>query len=640
MKIFTRLLLLSCFYIAAFGVVLIYDIVNTERVFDTILFEHENLSAEREISNMIQKSLLGIQSMFGDLSRTEKLNQAELLRDKIVAMADDVDRHLTVLEGGGTAEYILRSNNQRMLSVDYEAPKEDAEEVHLEYLEIKAANKEIRSAVDDLVTTVERRVAYEAAGETRRADILGRRLQQSLLQVGPILTRALERANEIYIDAVKTQAQSKVFIDKKITRLRLTKLILSLVTVLGVLLIATLISGSITRKIKRSAAAVAGIADGDLSRRILANHNGGTRKDELANLLLSLETMRRSMHAVIAEVMNSTDKSTSVSGELRKVSDATAYSSRRLAFTSHKLKEEVAHQQNLSTETLVSIRRIISSITDLHQAVQDDAAMTEESSAAVEQMVANIKSMERNSAELIEESQRLHHATGLGKENQAKLTEAVHQVRKLSSELEKMNKLVSDIAAEINLLSMNAAIEAAHAGERGKGFAVVASEIRKLATTTTENSKLISGLLRDVTKAVKGAAEYAEEATFSFTEIGNAVEGVENVAKHTGQALSEQVTGAEEIFKAISLLRESTHTVSEATSTITTAIDDVGENADKLSASVKSVDNAAGEIEDTVKNIEESIEMLNRLSITNNEAAGLVEERVSTFILSESAEGG
>ena len=200
----------------------------------------------------------------------------------------------------------------------------------------------------------------------------------------------------------------------------------------------------------------------------------------------------------------------------------------------------------------------------LNEHVEEQAASVTTSSAATEQMIANIQSVTDTLARNSRNVKDLQEASVAGHAGLSEVASNIQGIARESESLLEINSVMQNIASQTNLLSMNAAIEAAHAGESGRGFAVVADEIRKLAESSSRQSKTIGGVL----KGIKGSIDKITKSTEAVLGRFNAIEdGVKTVAVQEDSilgAMEEQGHGSKQILKAVGNVNEVTHKVKEA----------------------------------------------------------------------------
>jgi len=197
----------------------------------------------------------------------------------------------------------------------------------------------------------------------------------------------------------------------------------------------------------------------------------------------------------------------------------------------------------------------------LNANVSEQAAAVTESAAAIEEMVANIQSVTSALSKNAQQVTELQSASEVGHNG---INEVVTDIRGIASESESLleiNSVMANIASQTNLLSMNAAIEAAHAGEAGRGFAVVADEIRKLAESSSKQSKTISSVLKTIKASIDKITKSAENVLNRFDTIDGGIKTVAEQERGVLNAMEEQRHGSEQVLQAIGQVSDITQRV-------------------------------------------------------------------------------
>jgi methyl-accepting chemotaxis protein len=129
--------------------------------------------------------------------------------------------------------------------------------------------------------------------------------------------------------------------------------------------------------------------------------------------------------------------------------------------------------------------------------------------------------------------------------------ELVKDVSSQSEQLLETNQIIDSIASQTNLLAMNAAIEAAHAGEAGKGFSVVSDEIRKLAESSSEQSKAIEVELKKVVSKITSIVEASEKADNAFGAVNQQIRQANGLIQEIRMSMKEQTEGSQQVLEAL-----------------------------------------------------------------------------------------
>jgi len=205
------------------------------------------------------------------------------------------------------------------------------------------------------------------------------------------------------------------------------------------------------------------------------------------------------------------------------------------------------------------------------------AAASEQSAAASEEMAASIERMSGESGKRYDEIKDL---SELARQGQAEMKSSVEIIRKVVASVDTLNAFIgtiNDIADRTSLLAMNAAIQAAHAGEAGRGFAVVAAEVRKLAASSSESAGAISARLSEFITTIGKAEESSERSSTIFATVEQRVQRASDSFLEIRNGAQELALGGREIRDAIASLRSVSADIKSASSEVNSSTKALGE---------------------------------------------------------------
>jgi methyl-accepting chemotaxis protein len=220
------------------------------------------------------------------------------------------------------------------------------------------------------------------------------------------------------------------------------------------------------------------------------------------------------------------------------------------------------------------------------------------------------------------------------KEGTEELNRVNTHIRDLSEESEKLlevSALIQNIASQTNLLSMNAAIEAAHAGDSGRGFAVVADEIRKLAETSGSRAKLITDELVAIRDSLGKLSVSTGSALGKVKEIDREIDSLYNREEEVTRSMEEQSLGSRQIREAMTDLSTVTDRVKEGSRQMGQHSQELGEQSDELNHITREIRERLEEITDEAGRIKESIGFVNNLSRENKDSIVTLTEELGKF---------
>jgi methyl-accepting chemotaxis protein len=384
--------------------------------------------------------------------------------------------------------------------------------------------------------------------------------------------------------------------------------------ILAVLLVlAGLIIVSALKPLHMLQETITGIASGsaDLTRRIQITSN-----NEIGAVVTGFNLFTEKLQTIIAELKRLkeilTDSGTALSSGVSDTAAAIAQISSGI----NEMGKHITEQTADVTETAGAVNEIASNIESLDRMVETQAAGVTEASAAVEEMIENIKSVNASVEKMADLFMQLGKNAQEGNARQDDVDKRIKQIESESEMLQEANSVIAGIAAQTNLLAMNAAIEAAHAGEAGKGFSVVAGEIRTLSETSTVQSKRIGEQLKEIRDSINGVVS---ASTASGAAFGSVVTEIRNTGELVGQikdAMQQQNEGSKQIMLALHSMNDSTAEVKNAS----------GEMASGNKAILEEVKNLQDTAADMKSNMQEMKLSADKISSTGRELAQITEK--------------
>ena len=208
-------------------------------------------------------------------------------------------------------------------------------------------------------------------------------------------------------------------------------------------------------------------------------------------------------------------------------------------------------------------RKVTDMMERLNTHLESQATAITESASAIEEMIASIQTVANTLSKNSQNVQELKSASNVGHTSLTEVVIDIQEIARESESLLEINAVMESIADQTNLLSMNAAIEAAHAGEYGKGFAVVASEIHKLAESSSEQSTTIGMALNKIKGAIDKIKRSTDNVMNRFNVIDTGIKTVATQENSIMNAMAEQGAGSSQILQAIAQVNEITSQVKD-----------------------------------------------------------------------------
>lgn len=335
------------------------------------------------------------------------------------------------------------------------------------------------------------------------------------------------------------------------------------------LLIALYISRMVTKPLHLVVESLKDISEGegDLTQKIIIDS-----KDELGDLALHFNHFLEKLRHLVSNILNLvTQISTGVeemsrtstglshnAEELASVSNETAGSINQMSSNIKEVLKNVEIQTSAVCETTSAVEEISRNIQEMFKNTEVQATAVNQTTSSVENLAASVKEIATNS----ETVKKISHEVNLrARDGNNAVKESVAGMRDIANSSQQINNIIeviTGIASQTNLLALNAAIEAARAGEAGKGFAVVADEVRTLAEQSAQAAKEITGLIRNANDKAQKGLELVESVDSVIGQMIQSVDEVVQIIEKVSSATAEQEKGAEEISKAMENINQIT----------------------------------------------------------------------------------
>ncbi|MDR0442906.1 MAG: methyl-accepting chemotaxis protein [Treponema sp.] len=400
----------------------------------------------------------------------------------------------------------------------------------------------------------------------------------------------------------------------------------SFLIILAALVIVFFVARNISSPIKAVYSVLEKVKEGDLTAKATVRS-----QDEIGQMMRLLNQTQEGIRELVIAIKDKTSALSEIGNDLASNMNVTASAINQITANVQSIKVRINSQSAYVSQTHGTMEQLVDNIHKLDAHVGSQSSNVSQASSAIEEMVANTRSVTNTLIKNAANVNTLRDASEVGRSGLSEVAQDINEISHESEGLMEINLVMQNIASQTNLLSMNAAIEAAHAGETGKGFAVVANEIRKLAESSSKQSKTINNVLKKIKGSIDKITRSTENVLGKFEAIDSSVKTVAEQEENIRNAMEEQGAGSRQVLEGVGNVNEITRQVTSDSGDMLERAKEVITESENLEKTTQEISSGMNEMASGAEEINMAVNHVKEISGKNREAIDVLLKEVSRF---------
>ena len=422
-----------------------------------------------------------------------------------------------------------------------------------------------------------------------------------------------------------------------IAAVRMVTIVIAVVFAGLAILAAFVVGTAFSKPISHIERVMARVAEGDFTEEVALRSSVRELKRLSENFD---EKLLVSMRKMIGQIKYVTDYSHETGEKISNQVEGTLVFTNQMTQQLVQMKGQIHGLDGQINEASSAVEQIQATISNVAKQIDQQSSAVSETSASIEEMNSSIQSVAKIAEEKQEATSTLLEITGEGGEKVRSTNEIIQNIGVSINDMMDMITIINKVAAQTNLLAMNAAIEAAHAGDAGRGFAVVAEEIRNLSSSTSDSAKKISNRLKEIVGRIQEATEMSEATGTAFQKIEEEVKEFVNAFQEIASSTAELSTGSEEMLNAVNSLQNVAQEIQDGSEEMRGGSQDINEALQSLKEFSGNTVGSLKDLEEKTTNVNYAQGNMTDLVIGNSDNAEKLAQEISRFKISTGEQTG